>query len=340
MMFAEHSLDFAEGIYLAHRVRCGKQTFKKGTVLTNEDISVMREDGMSTVLGARLETDEIPEDRAAVLIAEMVAGKGVEMHTAKTGRCNLYSTHRGIAVIDTAMIDKINLASEAIAVATVRPWTVVQAGDSVASIKIIPFSISARLITDLAADLAAGVRPAVPLSVAPFVHHRVALLMTDSELVQDNVIDRTVDATRQRLAAVGSTLDSVLVCHHETAQIKSALLQAVSTGCDLLLVSGASVTKDRCDVIPKAMSEIGGVIHHFGMPVEPGNMLLMGELNRIPVLCIPGCARSARENGLDWILRRMAAKLPVTPKDIMLMGVGGLIDRKRREDHDEPSSHA
>lgn len=336
MMFAEHAIDCAEGIYLAHRVRCGKRTFKKGALLTSEDVVVMREGGMASVLGARLEADEIPEDRAALRIAEIVAGTGVEMRPAKTGRCDLMSTHHGIVVIDTSAIDQINLASEAMAVATVRPWTMVKPGDLVASIKIIPFSVSAQAIS----DLSGAVRPAVPLSVAPFVHHRAALIMTDSEFIQDNVIDRTIDATRERLAAVGSSLDSVLVCRHETAQIQAALLQAQSSGCELIFVSGASVTKDRGDVIPRAMSQMGGTVRHFGMPVEPGNMLLLGELNRIPVLCIPGCARTVRENGLDWVLRRIVAKLTVAPKDIMLMGVGGLIDRNRKEEHDEPSSNA
>lgn len=336
MMFAEHSLDCAEGIYLAHRVRCGKRTFKKGTLLTSDDVNAMRVVGMSSVLGARLEADEIPEDRAATLIAEIVAGTGVERRTAKTGRCDLISTHHGIVVINTAAIDQINLASEAMAVATVRPWTVVTPGDLVASVKIIPFSVSAQSIS----ELAAAVRPAIPMSVAPFVHHRAALIMTDSEFVQDNVIERTVEATRHRLAAVGSTLDVVLGCRHEVAQIKATLLQAESSGCDLILVSGASVTKDRCDVIPRAMSAVGGTVRHFGMPVEPGNMLLLGDLNRIPVLCIPGCARTVRENGLDWVLRRIVAKLTVTPKDIMLMGVGGLIDRNRWEEYDESSASA
>jgi molybdenum cofactor cytidylyltransferase len=39
----------------------------------------------------------------------------------------------------------------------------------------------------------------------------------------------------------------------------------------------------------------------------------------------PGCARSPKENGFDWILMRLLAGLPVTRADITGMGVGGLL---------------
>ena len=41
------------------------------------------------------------------------------------------------------------------------------------------------------------------------------------------------------------------------------------------------------------------------MPVEPGNMLLLAHI-AVPVLVLPGCARSRRSNGLD----RCSAWLP------------------------------
>lgn len=325
MIFSEHPLDCAEGVYLAHRVRCGDRVFKKGAVLTNEDIVLMRDSGMLTVLGARLEANEVPEETAAVRIAEIMSGPGIEIRSTNTGRCNMHSTQHGVAVIDAAEVDRINLSSEAIAVATVYPWAAINSGDVVASVKIIPFSVPAQTLDGLAAVM----RATKPLSVVPFVSQRVALVVTESEFIQEHVVDRTIQATIQRVASVGSTLDFVLTCRHEISEIKDALQQAIASGCNLILVSGASVTKDRNDLIPKAVSEAGGAILHFGMPVKPGNMLLMAELNGIPVLCVPGCARSARENGLDWVLRRLAAKLTITPRDIMLMGVGGLIDRNK-----------
>src|SRR5262249_51351372 len=94
---------------------------------------------------------------------------------------------------------------------------------------------------------------------------------------------------------------------------------------DILLVAGASAVVDRRDVIPAGIERSGGVVEHFGMPVDPGNLLLLGRLHDKPVLGLPGCARSPKINGFGWGLQRLCADLPVTRRDIMLMGTGGLL---------------
>src|SRR5262249_34381589 len=67
-------------------------------------------------------------------------------------------------------------------------------------------------------------------------------------------------------------------------------------------------------------------VDHFGMPVDPGNLLLLGRLaDNSHVLGLPGCVRSPKVNGFDWVLQRMIADLVVTGADIMRMGAGGLL---------------
>jgi molybdenum cofactor cytidylyltransferase len=94
---------------------------------------------------------------------------------------------------------------------------------------------------------------------------------------------------------------------------------------DLLLIHGASAILDRRDVIPAAIVAAGGRIDHFGMPVDPGNLLLLGRIGERPVLGLPGCARSPKVNGFDWVLERLVAGLPVGSGEIMRMGSGGLL---------------
>ena len=76
---------------------------------------------------------------------------------------------------------------------------------------------------------------------------------------------------------------------------------------------------------PAAVEAIGGKVEHFGMPVDPGNLMLIASAAGHPVLGAPGCARSPKENGFDWVLARLLCGLPVTRHDIMGMGVGGLL---------------
>jgi molybdenum cofactor cytidylyltransferase len=96
-------------------------------------------------------------------------------------------------------------------------------------------------------------------------------------------------------------------------------------GAELVIVFGASAIADRRDVIPAAVEAVGGAIEHFGMPVDPGNLLLVASARGRPVIGAPGCARSPKENGFDWVLVRLLCGLPVRRGDLTAMGVGGLL---------------
>ena len=61
------------------------------------------------------------------------------------------------------------------------------------------------------------------------------------------------------------------------------------------------------------------------MPVDPGNLICLGRISERPALVLPGCARSPKLNGIDFVLRRLFAGLKVTPADVMRMGPGGLL---------------
>ncbi len=104
-----------------------------------------------------------------------------------------------------------------------------------------------------------------------------------------------------------------------------AIAELQKKGIEIILIFGASAVVDRHDVLPAAVVDAGGTVDHFGMPVDPGNLLFIGTLDNQPVVGMPGCARSPKLNGFDWVLWRLLAGVPVTPKDIMLMGGGGLL---------------
>jgi molybdenum cofactor cytidylyltransferase len=114
-------------------------------------------------------------------------------------------------------------------------------------------------------------------------------------------------------------------CAHETAALAAMIRDRCGHGVDVLLVHGASAILDRRDVIPAAIVAAGGRVEHFGMPVDPGNLLLLGHVGERVVLGLPGCARSPKVNGFDWVLERLVAGLPVGPAEIMRMGSGGLL---------------
>ena len=160
------------------------------------------------------------------------------------------------------------------------------------------------------------------MSLLPFQARRAALIVTGLPGEPARNYAAAVTSSRRRLDELGSHLGLVQRCAHRGAAVTAALLEARAAGCDLLLIAGSTVPKDRADTVPAAIVAAGGEILHFGMPVEPGNMLLLARLGEVPVIILPGCARSRRTNGLDWVLQRMLAGLPMGRAEIMAMGVG------------------
>jgi molybdenum cofactor cytidylyltransferase len=140
-----------------------------------------------------------------------------------------------------------------------------------------------------------------------------------------SMLDSTVETTRTRLQALGSSLALERRCAHDTASLATAIRDLPAQDIDLVLVFGASAVVDRRDVIPAAIEQSGGTVEHFGMPVDPGNLMLLGRLGERRVIGMPGCARSPKLNGFDFVLQRLLAGIAVGKGDIMAMGVGGLL---------------
>ncbi|MBM3525701.1 MAG: 4-diphosphocytidyl-2C-methyl-D-erythritol kinase, partial [Alphaproteobacteria bacterium] len=322
MKFGDIPLAEAEGALLAHSLKGDGFAFKKGRRLSAEDVAAIARIGRGSVIAARLDDDDMPEDLAAATIAQAIAGSNLVLSAAFTGRANLYATTTGLAVLSAERVDAINLIDEAITVATLSPMAPVAARQMVATVKIIPFA-APRTAVDKAVALA---REAAPLlRVAAYRPVRAALVQTTLPGLKPSVLANTVDATRVRLAGLGGTLAADEIVPHDSAAVAAALGRHAAAGVDLLLVLGGSAVVDRRDVIPAAIGSAGGVVDHFGMPVDPGNLLLFGRLGAIPVIGLPGCARSPKLNGFDWVLQRVAAGMTIDRTDIMRMGAGGLL---------------
>ncbi len=322
MTFGETPLSEAEGAILAHSLRLGDRVLKKGRHLTAEDIVALAASGLQSVTAARPEAEDLGENEAAFRLAKAVAGNHVTLSNAFTGRANLFSEVAGLCVVDRSRIDGINGVDEAMTVATLEPYSVVQPKQMVATIKVIPFSAPGRVVE---ACVAVATQGDPPIRVAPFLAKRAVLIQTVLKGLKPATLDKTAEVTRSRLEAMGSELIEEQRCPHSVAALAPLIAEAVAKGCDLVLVASASAIVDRRDVIPSAIGACGGRIDHFGMPVDPGNLMLMGRLGDVPVLGLPGCARSPRINGFDFILQRLLADLPVGPREIMGMGVGGLL---------------
>jgi molybdenum cofactor cytidylyltransferase len=313
----------ALGGIVAHAIRRDGLVLKKGELLDAARIDALKTAGVSEIVIARLETGDIGEDEAARLLADAIAGPQLRIEKPFTGRSNLFAASAGVLMLDAAALDRVNEIDERVTVATLPAFRAVVAGEMIATVKIIPFAAPGAVI-----DRAISAARDVGLRVAPYRPTRVSVISTLLPGLKSSVIAKTLRVMNERLAPAGAAIAQASEVPHEAAPLAEAI-RSVAGVSDLIVVFGASAITDRRDVIPTALEAAGGQIDQFGMPVDPGNLLLLGHIGegaeRKIVLGAPGCARSPKENGFDWVLQRLLAGVPVNAADIRRMGAGGLL---------------
>jgi molybdenum cofactor cytidylyltransferase len=322
MKFGSVPIAEAVGATAVHSIRQGEFVLKKGTLVGPAEVAALKTAGVKEITVARLDPGEVSEDQAAADIAAAIAGNGVRTDRAFTGRCNLFAEGAGILVVDRDAVDALNRIDEAVTLATLSAYKPVVEGEMIATVKIIPFAVS-KSARDQAVIAAAKAQPVI--CVAPYKLRKIGVVSTLLPGLAPKVVEKTLKITTARIAPAGATIIAEKRVPHDQAALARAIDELLKAGAELVIVFGASAIADRRDVIPAAIEAVGGDIEHFGMPVDPGNLMLIGKARGQPVLGAPGCARSPKENGFDWILMRLLAGLPVTRADVTGMGVGGLL---------------
>ena len=337
MKFGPVPVADALGATAVHSIRQGEFVLKKGTLIGPAQVATLTAAGIKEITVARLDSGDVSEDQAAAEIAAAIKGEGARTDRAFTGRCNLFAERAGILVIDKETIDALNRVDEAITVATLPAYKPVVEGEMVATVKIIPFAV-AGTARDQAVAAAGRARPVV--RVAPYKVRKIGIVSTLLPGLSPKVVEKTLKITAARIAPADASIIAERRVPHEQAALARAIDDVLKAGAELVIVFGASAIADRRDVIPAAVEAVGGEIEQFGMPVDPGNLMLIGRLRGQAVLGAPGCARSPKENGFDWVLMRLLAGLPVTREDITGMGVGGLLMEivTRPQPREEPAA--
>lgn len=320
MIFGPVPLDRALGCVLAHTQRLPGLVLKKGAVLDAPALDALRAAGRDPIIAATLEPGDVAEDPAAARLADALLATGLDRSRAGTGRVNLIATRPGLLRIDAAAVNALNAVNEALTLATLPDWASVSAGEMVATIKVIPFAVPGAVL-----DRAIASVHAETLRLHPYRPRVVGLVMSKLPGLKPSVLAGTAEATQARIVGLGGTMLPPLECPHAEAPIADAIRALIDQGADILLVAGASAVVDRRDVGPAGIVAAGGEILHFGMPVDPGNLICLGQIGQRPALVLPGCARSPKLNGIDWVLSRLFAGVAVDGPAIAGMGVGGLL---------------
>lgn len=317
----------AEGALLAHSLRVGTAQWRKGRRLSGADVALLQANAIAEIVVARIEPNDIDEDAAAALLAARLAGAGLEALPPVHGRANLAASRPGLLLLEPDAVRRVNAVNDAVTLATLMPGARVAAGEIAATVKIIPYALRRTVLED--ALLAAR-----PLRVRPFETFSARLIHTRSDTMGDaaKAEARAERVTEARLAAVCGQLVHTDRCPHRVGPLAAAIADARE---DLVLVSAASATSDSNDVVPAAMRAAGARVVRVGLPVDPGNLLVLARLGPMTLVGMPGCARSPKRNGIDLVLEHVAARIGLTAQTMADWGVGGLL-----ADTDRPEPRA
>jgi molybdenum cofactor cytidylyltransferase len=321
-------IDRALGHVLGHNVTGpgGRRLLRKGKPLGPSDLDLLASLGRTTVYVAWLEEGDVPEDDAAARVTAAVAGRGVELRGPSTGRVNLVASALGVVRVNVDGLRRLN-GCEGITLATLRSGVAAKRGKTVGTTKILPYAVPAAEV-ERAERIGREEGPL--LWVDELRPRRVGLVVSISEHGAERTVEGFASALRSRLAALGAELARVdaspLPEDGGEERLAAVLREHRRQGLELIVLAGETAIQDADDIAPRALRGAGGRVVCFGAPVDPGNLLMLGYLDEVPVLGAPGCARSPKLNIVDLLLPRLLLGDALTREDVAALGHGGLLE--------------
>ncbi len=301
----------------AHGMQIHGMKFPKGSPLSllfhNIDLPID-----SAVWLAEPDDNDWGEQKICDYLAPLLNGQNMRSEITKTGRVNFYATNDGLLAFDAPNCHQANGLSEHITLAILPPFQMVRRGQLCASLKILPYFVDENLVRQFG-QLARQVQCAVHGFMGGRVH--LLMTMTDDKRPEDYI--KSAIMVQDKLQIYGYKTTTISYCRHDMQEICQKL--TIKGEFDVVCVMGAVAISDRADIVPRALCQLGGTIERFGMPMDPGNLLLLGKLGGAHFLGLPGCAKSRKLNGLDFILMRLSAGLNPTSQQIAQMGVNGIL---------------
>lgn len=298
----------------------GKKLFSKGHVISEEDIRILETEGMAQVWVTELEEGEVGEDEAVSIVASNMGCGCLEIRLAADGRANMVATEDCCVLVDDELLKQINCTAS-IAIATGLNFSYMKAGQRVATVKSAPFAVPKA---QLEAVISILKERGPILQARPVRNPSIAVLYTDP-VCGDRARQLFENIMRQRLERFGTSPAYVLSSIEDENSVAKALQHLLRAKPTVILIASTTAPAGPEDVIGQAMARIETHLERFLAPVEPGNLLLLGYKDDIPVVAAPGCFRSAKPNVVDLILPPMLARYRVSGWEVACLGHGGLL---------------
>jgi molybdenum cofactor synthesis domain-containing protein len=290
--------------------------FQAGHVITEDDIPQLLDIGKRHIYIMDIPAGYLHENEAAQRMAKALAGEQLYVTGPVEGKMTLKSSIHGLLKVNADMVHAVNQI-EGISVSTLVNNQVVQKDQAVAGVRPIPLVIEISKIKELEKI---GLEPAV--FVRPFVHKKVGIVTTGSEVYTGRIQDKFGPVLRSKIEAFGSEVVEQRFANDESDLIEQEIKYFLEAKVDLILVTGG-MSVDPDDRTPGAIKGVGARIVRYGTPMLPGSMLLMAYHGETPILGLPGCVMHDPYTSFDVFLPRILAGEIIHETDITSLGYGG-----------------
>ena len=294
--------------------------FKKGHIIRRKDISYLKNLGKENIYVLSLTDETIHENEAATLLAQALAGKGVEYteHPVE-GKITITAGIDGLLRINKDSLFQFNLLGEVMC-ATLHDNTPVKKGEIVAATRLIPL-VTSRKLVEKAAAAALIENPVVEVIGLP--QKKVGLVITGSEVFYGRIEDRFEQVLREKLELLGSEVSIVRLAPDDKDSIGAEIIKCIEHGAECIITSGG-MSVDPDDVTREGILKAGAKNVVYGTPVLPGAMFLVGEIGKVPVLGLPACGMYHKITVFDLILPRILTGQKIGRTELAELGHGGL----------------
>jgi len=298
----------------------GKKLLAKGHVISEDDIRILESEGMDKVWVTELEDGEVAEDDAVSAVAGEMGCGCYEIHAAAGGRANLIATENCCVLVDDELLRQINCTASVV-IATSLNFSFAVAGQRIATVKSAPFAVAQDQLEAIGGML--NERGPI-IQARPVRNPSVGVLYSDP-LNGERARQLFENITKQRLDHFGLSPSFALSSVEDEGSVSRALQHLLRSKPALILIASTTAPAGPEDIVGRAMARVGAQIERFLAPVEPGNLLLLGYKDEVPIISAPGCFRSAKPNVVDLILPPLLARYRITSWEVGCLGHGGLL---------------
>ena len=302
-----------------------KIKLSKGTKINQQIKNILVSNGFKQISGFLLNENDFDENKASDLIARSICTNklnNLNYKNLNTGRSNIYSTKSGLFIYNANNLIKLNNNSK-IAISAIRPFSKVEQNQELITAKVIPYGIDKKLLQKNSLRLKDSFR------VAPFQKKSITLIQTFDNKINEKLIVKSRNVTQKRLELCGIRKIDEIIIPHKVDILCNTIKVSINQNVDIILIIGPHAITHIKDIIPNAILKSGAKIIRFGIPVEPGNLLLLSKFKSfnkdIYIIGMPSCAKSPKENGFDWVLWRILCNINFKNSNLNELSVGGLI---------------